>query len=103
LFEDVKTLGKNVRDLDENVKNKLGWSKIENCCRIAETNGFDYVWIDICCIDKSSSAELTEAINSMYRWYKKATMCFVYLDDVMTGSDIDAENSPFAKARWFQR
>jgi hypothetical protein len=58
---------------------------------------------DPCCIDKSSSAELTEAINSMYCWYKEATMCYVYLDDVLTGSDVDVENSPFAKARWFQR
>jgi len=45
-----------------------GWSKIFNCCRLAASDGFEWVWIDTCCIDKSSSAELSEAINSMFAW-----------------------------------
>jgi hypothetical protein len=50
--------------------NKTGYSKVKNCCDLAASDGFDYVWIDACCIDKSSSAELSEAINSMYTWYQ---------------------------------
>jgi hypothetical protein len=42
----------------------------------------NYVWIDTCCIDKTSSAELSEAINSMFRWYRKSKVCFAYLEDV---------------------
>ena len=41
-----------------------------------------WTWIDTCCIDKRSSAEMSEAINSMYRWYANAQECFVYLSDV---------------------
>lgn len=47
---------------------KQGYRKIVGCCRTAAADGFEYVWIDTCCIDKTSSAELSEAINSMYRW-----------------------------------
>jgi hypothetical protein len=49
-------------------KSKKGYKKIQSCCRIAIADGFEYVWVDTCCIDKTSSAELTEAINSMYSW-----------------------------------
>lgn len=45
-------------------------------------NGWEWGWIDTCCIDKRSSAELTEAINSMYAWYAKAAVCYAYLSDV---------------------
>jgi Heterokaryon incompatibility protein (HET) len=49
----------------------------------------NWVWIDTCCINKESSAELSEAINSMYRWYKNAVVCFVYMSDVhWNASDI---------------
>ncbi|KAJ6015109.1 HET-domain-containing protein [Penicillium herquei] len=47
---------------------KAGYAKIEQCCTIARAEGSNYAWIDTCCIDKTSSAELSEAINSMYRW-----------------------------------
>ncbi|KAF2441695.1 hypothetical protein P171DRAFT_393149 [Karstenula rhodostoma CBS 690.94] len=55
--------------------------------------------IDTCCIDKSSSAELTDAINSMFKWYKRAGLCIVYL------SDFDSQDpvADFARCRWFTR
>jgi hypothetical protein len=49
--------------------NKKGHKKVKSCCSVARANGLKYVWIDTCCINKTSSAELSEAINSMYRWY----------------------------------
>ncbi|KAK4221559.1 het domain protein [Podospora fimiseda] len=58
---------------------KPGWEKIKNTCRLVVERGIQYAWIDTCCIDKSSSAELSEAINSMFRWYKESTVCHVYL------------------------
>jgi hypothetical protein len=57
---------------------KAGYSKIEHCGKQAASDGLDYFWVDTCYIDKSSSAELLEAINSMYRWYKNAEICYVY-------------------------
>jgi hypothetical protein len=75
---------------------KQGATKVTDFCRLADMRGYDWVWIDTCCIDKSSSAELSEAINSMYQWYKESHVCFVYLSDV---TDIDS----FRKSRWFTR
>lgn len=63
-------------------KHMPGWLKIEKCCHQALKDGLFYVWADTCCIDKRSSAELTEAINSMYLWYKEAAVCYAYLSDV---------------------
>lgn len=82
---------------------KKGIAKIKNCCHQAEIDGHDYVWIDTCCIDKSSSAELSEAINTMFRWYQNAKLCYVYLSDVdAIPADPDFE-SIFEQSEWFTR
>lgn len=67
-----------------------GYLKLEACCRVAKSRGFDWVWIDTCCIDKSSSAELSEAINSMWAWYRDAAECYVYLFDVSLSSALES-------------
>ena len=79
--------------------------KIRECCILAEKHGYRWVWIDSCCIDKTSSSELSEAINSMYRWYKSSEVCYAYLKDVPTGSKdmLEAPESPFRKSRWHTR
>jgi len=63
-------------------QSRKGWVKIWNCCKQAADDGWDYVWIDTCCIDKSDSSELSEAINSMFRWYENAQACYAFLDNV---------------------
>lgn len=70
--------------LDTQGQNRTGsgWSKITHCCSFAKSRGLDWVWTDTCCIDKKSSAELSEAINSMFNWYKWSTECYAYLSDV---------------------
>lgn len=73
-FQDVSDLTK--------ASAKAGWAKVTWSAAVAKSLGYQYIWIDTCCIDKRSSAELTEAINSMYRWYKMADCCLVYLADV---------------------
>jgi hypothetical protein len=81
-----------------------GYQKIKGCCRQAVRDGHDYVWIDSCCIDKSSSAELSEAINSMFKWYQKAEVCYVYLSDVPSAHhDHREKDSPFRLSKWFTR
>ena len=59
-----------------------GWTKIRKACEIALENKIEWVWLDTICIDKKSSAELTEAINSMFRWYKDSSECYLFLPDV---------------------
>ncbi|KAH7929219.1 HET-domain-containing protein [Leucogyrophana mollusca] len=80
-----------------------GYTKIERCCAQALANGYQYVWIDTCCIDKSSSAELSEAINSMYRWYEDAAVCYAYLADVLSHENPVYEKSSFRLSRYFRR
>ncbi|KAF4626331.1 hypothetical protein G7Y89_g11828 [Cudoniella acicularis] len=82
---------------------KKGYEKILGCCRLAESEGFQYVWIDTCCIDKSSSAELSEAINSMFQWYRDAGICYAYLSDVDSSENPSIEESSFFRSRWFTR
>ncbi|KAF1833229.1 hypothetical protein BDW02DRAFT_640187 [Decorospora gaudefroyi] len=67
--------------VEEVVYADMGYTKIEMVCRIALQEGFSYVWTDNCCIDKTSSAELSEAINSVYRYYADSGWCIAYLDD----------------------
>jgi hypothetical protein len=77
-----------------------GYKKIEKTCRMALFEGHQYVWIDTCCIDKSSSAELTESINSMFQWYRKASVCYVLLEDFQTnGHNVDT----ISACKWFTR
>jgi len=63
-------------------KQKPGCRKLRFCADRATSDGLNYFWVDTCCIDKTSSAELTEAIASMFCWYQRADRCYVYLVDV---------------------
>lgn len=87
----------------QNCQNKKGYEKVKAFCRLARTEGFRYGWVDTCCIDKTSSAELSEAINSMFQWYRDATVCYAYLADVDSAEDAAAKDSSFASSRWFTR
>jgi hypothetical protein len=81
---------------------KKGFLKVKGCCEQAKKDDIDWVWIDTCCIDKTDSAELSEAINSMYAWYRCSAVCYVYLEDVPPRSPhLDVEG--FEEARWFTR
>ncbi|KAI0183645.1 heterokaryon incompatibility protein-domain-containing protein [Xylaria flabelliformis] len=75
-----------------------GFAKVKDSCARAQADGYDYIWIDTCCIDKSSSAELSEAINSMFTWYRQSAVCYGFLADVK-GNDTKS----LYKSRWFRR
>jgi len=85
-------------------KRSAGFSKIRSACKQAARDGLDYLWADTACIDKSSSAELSEAINSMYVWYERASVCYVFLADVTARpqGDLDALDL-LRQSRWFTR
>ncbi|PPJ59912.1 hypothetical protein CBER1_08318 [Cercospora berteroae] len=70
-----------------------GYQKITKICEFArETYELDWAWVDTCCIDKRSSAELSEAINSMFAWYSNAAVCLVFLPDVHELPEHDPNN-----------
>ncbi|GAW13471.1 hypothetical protein ANO14919_028570 [Xylariales sp. No.14919] len=86
-----------LRDMSgPDVELQKGYTKIKFCCEQAIADGLNWVWVDTCCIDKTSTAELSEAINSMFRWYSNAKVCYAYLADVI-------DKDEFASSRWFTR
>jgi hypothetical protein len=86
---------------DGTASSKQGFAKVTKCCELAASEQYQYVWIDTCCIDKSSSAELSEAINSMYVYYEGSSVCYVYLDINVPGGHLTAKT--LEKARWAYR
>ncbi|KAF1927223.1 uncharacterized protein M421DRAFT_18033, partial [Didymella exigua CBS 183.55] len=56
----------------------LGARKIEYLCKQAAKDGYEWAWIDTCCIDETNNADLSEAINSMFRWYQRSAACYIY-------------------------
>jgi hypothetical protein len=110
------------RDIDQqkDISSKAGYRKVSFACEQALRDGYKYVWVDTCCIDKSSSAELSEAINSMWKYYSRSAVCYALLDDVpgiafdsSVGDGTNAELTPdsgmhelvrkLEVSRWFQR
>ncbi|KAL6901147.1 vegetative incompatibility protein HET-E-1 [Trichoderma evansii] len=96
------------KDLVEGTgENKLGYHKIQFCGDQGWRDGLRYFWVDTCCIDKTNSTELQESINSMFRWYRDAAKCYVYLADVPRPAadepGTQAWESAFRKSRWFTR
>ena len=95
-----------MRKYREAAKSKAGYAKVLKSCEKARQDGHQYIWIDTCCIDKRSSAELSEAINSMWKWYQKSKVCYAYLCDVPSRGELNlgsADYDAFSKSRWFTR
>ena len=103
-FEDIK---------QSRGQGKRGYQKIDSCCKqaLVETRlsykpmgkkeqGLAYIWVDTCCIDKSNSAELSEAINSMFKWYRSSTICYAYLSDVSGESIFELRESVWFTRGW---
>lgn len=85
------------------LQEKKGFQKIEYCCQQAARDGLEWVWVDTCCIDQTSSAELTESINSMFRWYQDAAICYAYLADVAKNLRLSTIEKKLRTSRWFTR
>jgi hypothetical protein len=87
---------------------KAGYTKIQFCGEQAQKDNLQYFWVDTCCIDKTNLVELQEAINSMFRWYRAACKCYVYLSDVSLRDEDDDHTKrtwklAFRNSRWFTR
>lgn len=94
LYGDVKSIA----NILETPASSPGMLKLQNFCRIAKQRGFRWCWSDTCCIDKSSSAELQESINSMFTWYRNSVLTIAFLVDVL-----QAIPDAFKQSRWFTR
>ncbi|KAH7087612.1 hypothetical protein FB567DRAFT_349147 [Paraphoma chrysanthemicola] len=111
----IQVAGGKSEDMDHQkrlstLQSKKGYEKIRFCCQQASKHDLAYFWIDSCCINRTNSAELAEAINSMFRWYRNAAICYVYLTDVhaperiRNGELITGQvQEAFRKSKWFTR
>lgn len=86
-------------------RDKIGYHKIEFCATQTRQDGIRYFWVDTCSIDKANHVQLSEAITSMFRWYRSAVKCYVYLSDVEVGEyeDHNSVQTAFRDSRWFKR
>jgi len=104
-YEEIVDLAK--LEKKDQIRQRLGYQKILASCMQAKKDKFEWLWVDTCCIDKRSSAELSEAINSMYRWYENAGVCYAYLHDVpdpLLPTEHDRQKYPkFGWPEWFLR
>ena len=104
--DEIVELAKIDEEERDEIRQRDGYRKILQSCEQAKKDGYKWLWIDTCCIDKRSSAELSEAINSMYRWYENSGICYAYLHDVhgpsfpVTG---DHARYPGGWPEWFSR
>jgi tetratricopeptide (TPR) repeat protein len=102
-WDEEEVTFQDMQHLDDKVKKKRGFKKIVYSCEQAKRDELEWAWVDTCCIDKTSSAELTEAINSMHVWYSNSNKCYAYLRDVPPGDDPFPVESYFRRSRWFTR
>ncbi|KAI5866564.1 HET-domain-containing protein [Durotheca rogersii] len=116
VWETDEVLFEQVQESQPAIQTKKGWLKVKRFCALALDHGFAYAWVDTCCIDKRSSVELSEALNSMYKYYYDAAVCYIYLADVPscvpTGSNSSNAAIPATReqllasvraSRWFSR
>ena len=105
-YDEIVELAKMDKEKRDEIRQRDGYRKILDSCKRAEKDGYEWLWVDTCCIDKRSSAELSEAINSMYRWYENAQVCYAYLHDILDSSFPVAPNDErYANGwlEWFSR
>ena len=100
VFDDLNDV-ENTEDIS--AQSRGGYRKIRFCAQQAERDGLNHFWVDTCCIDKANNTELSEAINSMFRWYQNAKRCYVFLSDVEIDTLEGNGESVFKQSRWFNR
>jgi len=106
-YNEVVELAKMDKEERTEIRQRDGYRKILQSCEQAKKDGYKWLWVDTCCIDKRSSAELSEAINSMYRWYENSRICYAYLHDLHGPFPIVMDDGRYPKSKgwpeWFSR
>ncbi|KAM0246184.1 hypothetical protein ACHAQJ_010323 [Trichoderma viride] len=85
-----------LKDMVEGTAKGPGWDKLTLFCKRVFEYNLNFAWSDTCCIDKTSSSELDESIRSMFRWYRNASVCFIYLAKTTCIDDLPSDE-------WFER
>lgn len=93
-FEDMQP------EISAHARQKKGFKKVQDFCRVARARGHQYGWADTCCINKLSSAELSESINSMFHYYQLASECIVFMCDVSEDFCCIEEECSHKDGRW---
>ena len=101
-FQDLQRIRDECRPTGANPRNFVS-PKIRECCILAKKYGYFWIWVDSCCINKESSTELSEAINSMFDWYTQSEVCFAYLADVPSNCVLASPHSEFRRSEWHKR
>ncbi|KAL4062226.1 hypothetical protein J3A83DRAFT_4374755 [Scleroderma citrinum] len=107
-YKEMANLAKLAKKEQDEVRGRDGYHKILKSCEQAKKDGFDWIWIDTCCINKENSSDVSEAINSMYSWCENSKRCYSYLHDV-DGSVFPTEhdqwryNTSTGWPEWFSR
>lgn len=102
-YEEVEESSTEDQSTARSLRARHGYQKILNIAEHCRVSQIGYFWIDTCCIDKTSSLEVTEAVLSAYRWYRDATVCFMYLADVPPTDVLHDRDSVFRRSWWFTR
>lgn len=101
-FQEVQAIRTQCASTGQNPRDLVS-AKIREFCILAEKDGYMWGWVDSCCIDKTSSTELSEAINSMFTWYSQAEICYAFLADVPRDCVLDSPGSAFRTSKWHTR
>ena len=107
-YDEMDDLARMDQEDRDKIRRRLGYKKIINSCEQAKKDKYEWLWVDTCCIDKRSSAELSEAINSMYRWYENSRICYAYFHDLTdenfpAASDDQRYHHSNGWPEWFSR
>ncbi|KAI6161746.1 heterokaryon incompatibility protein-domain-containing protein [Pisolithus thermaeus] len=106
-FKELKKLTTMKPHKRDEIRKRGGYHKILDTCRRADKDGLRWAWVDSCCINRESSSELSEAINSMFRWYENSRLCYVYLQDVEGTLPTESNKEKFPESggwpKWFSR
>ena len=105
-WNDQELSFQDIDHLDVRIRQKSGYEKVKRFCERAGRDGYMYAWVDTCCINKQSSTELSEAINSMFKWYQNAWICYTYLNDVASSGTVLDQKGLHAQlqgSKWFTR
>ncbi|KAI6151513.1 heterokaryon incompatibility protein-domain-containing protein [Pisolithus tinctorius] len=107
-YDEMVKLNTMTKEERDKIREHQGYRKILKSCELAAKDGFRWLWVDTCCIDRRSSSELSEAIRSMYRWYENSKKCYAYLHDVErrtfpTKQDNRRYNNSTGWPEWFSR
>lgn len=79
-------------DIDNDIFKQKGWAKLRRYCDRAARDGWEWAWMDTCCIHKTNPADTQEAINAMFRWYQNSGICYAHLDDVDVSRVLDSQD-----------